>query len=207
MKLKVEKEGARCVLGTALGACLIFLLLPLSVRATLANAAQDSQGAITADEKRAISAFEERVKEYVKLREQSKAKLPKLSKDSTPEQIQAHKDAFEVALRAARAGAKPGDLFTAGIAVYIRRTLREEFKGKDRQELRKTILQAETQGVPLRVNYTYPESKELTEMPPTLLLKLPQLPKEMKYRFVGQHMLLVDRESGLIIDYMLDALP
>ena len=42
---------------------------------------------------------------------------------------------------------------------------------------------------------------------PTLLAKLPQLPKEVRYRFVGRNMLLVDRESNVIIDYMPDALP
>jgi hypothetical protein len=61
--------------------------------------------------------------------------------------------------------------------------------------------------VPLRINYPYPDNKELVEMPPTLLLRLPQLPKQVRYRFVNRHMLLVDRENGLIIDYMLDALP
>jgi len=57
------------------------------------------------------------------------------------------------------------------------------------------------------VNYPYPETKDLTQMPPTLLLKLPQLPKEVKYRFVGRHLLLVDTDNGLIVDYMTNALP
>jgi len=47
----------------------------------------------------------------------------------------------------------------------------------------------------------------LSEMPATLLAKLPQLPKDVRYRFVGRNMLLVDRESNVIIDYMPDALP
>jgi hypothetical protein len=87
------------------------------------------------------------------------------------------------------------------------RTLREEFKGKDRAQLREIVFEAENQSVPLRVNYPYPVSAELTEMPPTLLLKLPQLPRELRYRFVGHHMLLVDRDSNLIVDYMAGALP
>jgi len=161
----------------------------------------------TPDGKQAISTFENRVREYVKFRNQVKDKLPKLSKDSTPEQIHSYMIAFEEAVRAARVGAKRGEIFVPAIADYIRTTLRKDFKGRDRIELRKTILQAETQGVPLRVNYPYPESKEFTEMPPTLLLKLPQLPKEVRYRFVGRNMLLIDRENNLIIDYMLDALP
>ena len=57
------------------------------------------------------------------------------------------------------------------------------------------------------INYPYPETKELSQIPPTLLLKLPTLPKEVKYRFVGRHMLVVDTDNGLIVDYTLNALP
>jgi hypothetical protein len=89
----------------------------------------------------------------------------------------------------------------------LRSLIKTEFKGTDRAELRKTVLEADTKGVPLRVNYPYPETKELAEMPPTLLLRLPPLPKEVKYRFVNRHLLLVDTDNGLIVDYMLNALP
>jgi hypothetical protein len=136
-----------------------------------------------------------------------KDKLPSLPKKSTPEQLHAYRLSLEEALRAARTNAKRGDLFTPEVADYMRRTLRTEFKGRDRAQIREIVFEAETQGVPVRVNYEYPEKVELTEMPATLLLKLPQLPKEVKYRFVGRNMLLVDRESNLIVDYMVDALP
>lgn len=159
-------------------------------------------------DKQIVATFEKRVNEYVKLRNDVRSKLPtKLSKDSTPEQIHAFMNSFEESVRAARSGAKRGELFVPEVSAYIRTILREDFKGRDKVELRKTVMQAETQGVPVRVNYTYPEEKELGEMPPTLLLKLPQLPKEMRYRFVGTNLLLVDRENHLIVDYMLDALP
>jgi len=162
---------------------------------------------VSSADKRTIVAFENRVKAYMKLRNASKAKLPKLSKDSTPEQIESYRKSFEEKLRAARAGVHSGDVFRAGVAAYIRKTLRTEFQGKDRAELRDIVFEAETQGVPLRVNYPYPEKNELSEMPATLLIKLPQLPKEVRYRFVGRNMLLVDRDNNLIIDYMVDALP
>lgn len=166
-----------------------------------------AQGPSEAD-KQAVATFEKRVKEYLKLRNDIKSKLPtKLSKDSTPEQIHAYMTSFEDGVRAARAGAKRGELFVPEVSTYIRTILREDFSQRDKVELRKTILGAETQGVPVRVNYPYPEEKELTEMPPTLLLKLPQLPQEMRYRFVGANLLLVDRENNLIVDYMTNALP
>jgi hypothetical protein len=162
---------------------------------------------ISRADKRTIIAFENRVKAYMKLRNRVKARLPKLSKDSTPEQIESYRKSFAEQLRAARAGVKSGDIFRAGVAAYIRKTLRTEFQGKDRAELRDIVFEAETQGVPLRVNYPYPEKNELSEMPATLLIKLPQPPNEVRYRFVGRNMLLVDRDNNLIIDYMVDALP
>lgn len=168
-----------------------------------------STGAVAQDQNKPIAqGFENRVKDYVKLREGIEEKMPKLSKESKPEEIEVHKKQLQESVRAARAGAKQGDMFTPDAAAMIRAIIREEFKGKDRVELRKTVLvEAENKGTPLRVNYPYPEVKEQLEMPPTLLLQLPQLPKQIRYRFVGRNMLLVDRENGLIIDYMTDAIP
>jgi hypothetical protein len=161
----------------------------------------------TVNKKQVIKVFEGEVQEYVKLRNHVKDKIPKLSKDATPEQIHTFTTAFQAATRAARSGAKPAEIFKPEVAAYIRATLKNHFRGDDRVELRKTIFEAENKSVSLRVNYPYPQSKEYTEMPPKLLLELPQLPKELRYRFVGRNMLLMDRENNLIIDYMVNALP
>lgn len=142
------------------------------------------------------------------MREALEEKMPALSKEAKPEEIQAHKEQFQHRVRAARVGAKPGDVFTAEAATLIRAIIKDEFKGRDRVELRKTVLsESENKAVPLRVNYPYPESQELLEMPPPLLLRLPQLPKQLRYRFVRDNLLLVDRENGLIVDYMTNAVP
>ena len=155
----------------------------------------------------AVDVFEKQVKEYIELRNRVRANAPKLSKDSTAEQINAYRTTLQDSLRSARPNAKRGEFFRPETADYIRRTLKTEFQGKDRKELREQVFETETQGVILRVNYPYAQSAELSEMPATLLTKLPQLPKELRYRFVGRNMLLVDRESDVIIDYMPDALP
>jgi hypothetical protein len=159
------------------------------------------------NQKQAIKAFEGELQEYVKLRNRVRENVPKLPKEATPEQIHNFMIAFQSATRAARSGAKPGEIFRPDVSAYIRTTLKNHFRGEDRVELRKTIFEAENESIPLRVNYPYPQSKEYTEMPPKLLLELPQLPKELRYRFVGRNMLLMDRENNLIIDYMVNALP
>jgi hypothetical protein len=100
-------------------------------------------------------------------------------------------------------------LFTPDVAEFIRTTLKSEFKPTEKKEIRK-LLQDDKEvniPVPLKVNYTYPDPKEFVEMPATLLLKLPQLPKQVKYRYVGRTLMLLDTDNNLIIDYMLDALP
>jgi hypothetical protein len=181
--------------------------LIISIYVGLLWAFAATANAQTINEKQAIKVFEGEVQEYVKLRNQVKDKIPKLSKDATPEQIHAFMTSFQNATRAARFGAKVGEIFKPEVSAHIRATLKAHFRGDDRIELRKTIFEAENETIPLRVNYPYPQSKEFTEMPATLLLKLPQLPKELRYRFVGRNMLLVDRENNLIVDYMVDALP
>jgi hypothetical protein len=94
------------------------------------------------------------------------------------------------------------------VASTIRTTLKTEFKPAEKKELRKVVLENETNiPVPMKINYPYPDSREFVEMPPTLLLKLPQLPKQLKYRYVGRNLMLVDADNNLIIDYMIDALP
>jgi hypothetical protein len=170
--------------------------------------AQGSKVALSAAEQQLVSTFEKRIKEYVSMREGIEGKMPKLSKDAKPEQIEAHKVALQKKVQAARQGAKQGDIFTPEATAFIRATIKDEFKGKERQELRKEVLvEADNKAVPVAINQPYPETQELLEMSPTLLLRLPQLPKQVRYRFVRNHLLLVDRENGLIIDYMTDALP
>ncbi len=164
--------------------------------------------ALSPADKQIAEAFEKRAKDYVKMREALEEKMPKLSKEAKPEEIQTHKQQFQERVRAARVGAKRGEVFTPEAMTLIRAMIKDEFKGRERVEFRETLLkEAENKAVPLRVNYPYPETQELLEMPPTLLLRLPQLPKQLRYRFVRSNLLLVDRENGLIVDYMTNALP
>jgi hypothetical protein len=177
---------------------LCFALLLVSMPLGIASAQEP---------KEVVDAFQENLKQYVKLRERLEDRLPKLSKEATPEEIEAHEVALRKLVQGARAEAKAGDLFSPDSAEVIRATIRSEFRGSDRPKLRETVLEADTKGVPLRVNQPYPEYKELTQIPPTLLLRLPELPEQVKYRFVGRYLLLVDAKNALILDYIPDALP
>ena len=166
-----------------------------------------AQTVLSPQDKRVISRFEKQVNEYTKLRERHAKRLPKLPKDATADQLENYKVSFQKSVQTARSAAKQGEIFTPEAAQLLRRLIKNEFNGKDRAGLREKVFEAQTQGVPVKVNFPYPDSKEQVEMPPTLLLTLPQLPKHLRYRFVGQNLLLVDRENSLIVDYMINALP
>ena len=188
----------------------IALALPITLLAIPSEAAAQVTPAtakVSPVDKEAVKRFEGRVKNYVKLRNAVKAKLPKLSKDATPQQIESYRENLEAAVRNARTGARRGDIFNHEGSDYIRRTLKVNFTGKDRIELRNIVFEGETATVKVRVNYPYPDQAELVEMPATVLLNLPQLPPEVTYRFVGRNLLLVDSETNLILDYMTNALP
>lgn len=164
-------------------------------------------GKLSPQDRKTMTEFEKSAKDYSRLREQLEEKLPTMPREASPEQIEAHKSAFQKLVQAARTSAGQGDIFTPAAAKLIRKIIKNEYKGKDLAELRESVLEADTKGVAVKINFPYPDSKEQVEMPPTLLLNLPQLPKQLRYRFVGSNLLLLDRENGLIVDYMINALP
>jgi hypothetical protein len=54
--------------------------------------------------------------------------------------------------------------------------------------------------VDIDVNDTYAKKHSLATMPPNLLLLLPDLPKDIEYRFVGRHLVLRDARANIVID-------
>jgi hypothetical protein len=166
-----------------------------------------AQDAGLAAEDPAKAEFQKRVREYTSRREELEGQLPKLSKQATAEQIAAHKKALLTSVLADRKTAVRGAIFTPDSEKMIRSIVTTHYSGRDRMELRKELAEAENKTVAVKVNAVYPEAAELVEMPPKLLLALPELPKQVRYRFVGTSLLIVDRENHLIVDYMTNALP
>ena len=179
-----------------------YILVWIITIAGISGVAQDIR-----TDKVIASEFENRVREYTKRREALESELPQLSKQATAEEIAAHKSALLKKVLADRKGARRGYIFTPDAEELIRSIITGQYQGRDRIELRKELAEAENKTVAVKVNAVYPEAAELLEMPPTLLLALPQLPKQVRYRFVGTNLLIVDRENHLIVDYMTNALP
>ena len=155
----------------------------------------------------AVTDFRKQCDAYVALHNKIESGLPKLPKDAKPEQIDQALVGLSQGIVAARAGAKPGDVFVPGAADYLRQTLVSVFSGADGKQLRASILDENPIDQPVRINGPYPDGIPLSTMPPQILSALPKLPDELEYRFVGERLILFDHHAHLIVDYVDRALP
>lgn len=162
-----------------------------------------------------LTTFNDRLDAYVKLRKKATEKVPAVNKNATPAEIQQREQALAEAIRNARPNAKVGDILTADAKPLFNRLLKGSLKGPQNKETRASIKEGnpkhekapgEVEPV-IQVNAIYPKNAPLSTVPPTLLLRLPKLPNDIEYRFVGRTLVLRDRESNLIIDYMKEAVP
>lgn len=165
----------------------------------------------SADEPFPRQEFDERISQYLKLRKKAAEGIPKLNAKAEPEQIQARKLALAQSIRSARPEAKQGTVFAPAIQQYVLRIVRSEMRGKAGVPAKKAAKEGnppvEGHPVAVKVNGAYPDSAPVSTVPATLLLRLPELPKELDFRFVGRHLILRDAEAGIIIDFISDVIP
>jgi hypothetical protein len=170
------------------------------------RAAAPADQPVNADAK-AVAGFLDRVNQYVALHQKLENSLPKLSKESTPEQIDKHQRALSKMIQDARKDSKPGDLFTPESQVIFKQLLAKVFGGPDGAALKASIMD-ENPGVPsLKVNDRYPDSVPVSTIPPQVLEGLPKLPEEMEFRFVGNDMILMDTHAHIVADFVKNAFP
>jgi hypothetical protein len=154
------------------------------------------------EDAKALAGFLDRVNQYVVVHQKHENTLPKLSKESTPEQIDAHQRALAKMLQEARKDAKQGDIFTPESQAVIKKLIARVFSGPDGPSLKASVMD-ENPGVPnLRVNARYPDEIPVSTIPPQLLEGLPKLPEEMEYRFVGNDLILMDTHAHTIADFI-----
>jgi len=167
--------------------------------------------------------FQHEVEEYVELRQSVLKQIPPIDARSTPAQIEAHQKALTQAIMSYRKGAKRGDIFRPDVEAAIRRTLHREFASAQGPTLLKEIKQGNPKvegnpiprdpsqevkpAVTIAVNALYPDSAAFSSVPPSLLLKVPLLPEQVRYRFIGRTLILRDTEANVILDYIPDVVP
>ena len=160
-------------------------------------------------EVRDFKIFTDRIQAYVKMQKSLEASLPTLKPTKDAAQIVEHQHALAGKIADARRDAHQGDIFTHDVAERFRKIMHREFHGPEGRAARQTIRQDDPSEVIVRlhVNDEFPEGVSLTTTPPSLLLKLPELPQELAYRFVGRDLALIDTKARLIVDLIPNAIP
>jgi hypothetical protein len=148
--------------------------------------------------------FKARVEKYDALRKKADDSAPPLKESSDPAKIKEAQQALAERIGAARAGVKSGDIFTPQIAPVFKRLLRPEAKQRETKEAMK---EDKPVVVSFKVNGPYPDKQPVATVPPNVLAALPQLPKDIEYRFIEKHLILRDSRANLIIDYIPNAIP
>jgi len=154
-----------------------------------------------------IQDFESRVAEYVKLHKTAASGIAALKPSDSASVIAQHERALADKIREARSTAKQGDVFTPGAVMEFRRLIGTAMQGSEAVHVRQSLHRAEPVVLRLRVNDAYPANVPLQSTPPSLLLNLPHLPKELEYRIVGHDLILRDVEANMIVDFIDNMVP
>lgn len=181
----------------------LFLLLSVGL------ASQIPEPVLTPERVRLFKVFSTHVQDYVRLQKELAAPLPAMKQTAEVEKIAEHQHELGRQIAESRRGAKLGDIFTPEVAQEFRKLIAEVFRGPKSKMARKTISPDEPSAgaIGLQVNEIRSDDKPSVTMPPTLLGKLPQLPKDLAYRIVGHHFALKDTKAGLIVDFIPNAIP
>ena len=162
-----------------------------------------------------LDEFNQRVSRYVELHKDLASKLPEIKDKAEPERIVEHQAHLQRALMQARRSAKQGDIFTPAVRPYFERLVKAELSGPANKAAREAVNESNPRGgeeasskrVQLAVNAVYPKGAPLTTVPPSLLLKLPKLPEQLEFRFVGKAFILRDTVANIIVDYLPGVMP
>jgi hypothetical protein len=148
--------------------------------------------------------FKERVDHYLQLRNKADDGAPPLEKTEDVAQIRQAQLTLAERIKAARSGAKQGDIFTPAIASQFKRLVHLPARETGSKE----ILKEDNPGaITFKVNERYPDKEPLATVPPAVLGSLPKLPEkqDLEYRFVGKHLVLLDTRAHLVVDYVPNA--
>jgi hypothetical protein len=162
---------------------------------------------------KAFAEFGRHVAEYARLHRVAAASVAPLQAGETATEISARRKMLADAIRARRAGAQQGDIFTAAVRPVIVGIVQGYLTSPEGAPARVSVARENPATttplavVELAVNGRYEAGASFSTMPTTLLMKLPALPEEVEFRFVGRHLLLRDTTANIILDYILDAAP
>jgi hypothetical protein len=170
-------------------------------------AAQTQKPTVQSDEQTAaLKEFEKRLNGYVAMRAKLAKELKPLSPTPSASDLAARQESLAAALRLSRKMAKQGDLIPTSVASQLRNVVKADFQQRKPDVRQAAFSEVADAGTPI-INRTYPAKAALPTVPPLLLAKLPVLPDNLQYRFIDRHLVILDGDTQLIIDYVSNVLP
>jgi hypothetical protein len=154
-----------------------------------------------------IAEFHQAIANYMALRGGLRNEVRGPVKDSTSSQLNNASDALAGAIQRARVNAQVGAIFSEPVAAIIKRRIADAVRT---EKLRSALADIDDEGATAstpKVHLRLPVSEQLATMPPSLLVVLPPLPKELEYRILGRHLVLRDVDASIIVDYIPAAVP
>jgi hypothetical protein len=172
-----------------------------------AATAEEQKAAAPANDAAAIAQFEAAIAKYMALRERLRSEIAGPVPNSSSSELTRASDSLAAAIQRARRDAKAGTLFMVPVTAVVKRRVTEVIRRDDLGPLLAAIDDEEpTVKVPA-IHLRFPGASQMATMPPSLLDALPQLPKELEYRIVGEYLILRDVDAALILDYIPAAVP
>ena len=166
-----------------------------------AKTAENPTNAVFAD-------FGKRVDAYMKLRKTLVDSVGELDPTKSQAEITARATKLANGIIAARAQAKPGDIFTPEFSALVATLITQEYSRRpDSVRETREDQQDEVPDFVPKVNTLYPATYPLATFPATLLPLLPRLPEQLEYRVVQNYLVLRDIEANVILDVMPNAVP
>ena len=149
----------------------------------------------------ATKAFLDRIQEYMTFHNNVEKMVPPLDQTASPEEIAKREAALGAMLIKQRPAAKEGDFFIKEYRPHLIKIIRDDFARRPMAD-RKALLVELPKDVKIDVNMVYPTGLPLATFPGKLLKALPELPKGLEYRIVGQHLILRDVTGNVIVDIL-----
>jgi hypothetical protein len=154
----------------------------------------------------ATKAFLDRIEEYMKFHNNVEKMVPPITQTSSPAEIAKREAALGAMLIKQRPDAKEGDFFIKEYQPHLIKIIRDDFAKRPMAD-RRALLVELPKGVKIGVNMVYPPVLPLATFPANLLKALPELPKGLEYRIVGQDLILRDVTGNVIVDVLRGVVP
>lgn len=169
--------------------------------------AQAPKQTVPADETAAIAQFQVAIADYMRLRQRLRKEITGPVPNSTAPELVRASDSLAAAIQRARTGAREGNIFIGPMTLVVKRRVDDVIR---RDNLGPILADIDDETPTVKapsIHLRFPAASQMATMPPSLLAALPELPKELEYRIVGDFLVLRDVDAALILDYIPAAVP